>query len=52
MLSFGPGELSTVVGPRYFRNIAATTLPFNFADLVSEMTEKHSLYRKVHHWQR
>ena len=39
MLSFAPGELSTVVGPRYFGNIAATTLPFNFADLVSEKTE-------------
>ena len=36
MLSFAPGELSTVVGPRYFGNIAATTLPFDFADLVSE----------------
>lgn len=36
MLSFVPGELSTVVGPRYFGNIAATTLPFNFADLVSK----------------
>ena len=36
MLSFAPGELSTVVGPRYLGNIAATTLPFDFADLVSE----------------
>ena len=36
MLSFAPGELSTVVGPRYFGNVAATTLPFNFADLVSK----------------
>ena len=35
LLSFAPGELSTVVGPRYFGNFAATTLPFNFADLVS-----------------
>ena len=34
MLSFAPGELSTVVGPRY-GDIAATTLPFDFADLVS-----------------
>ena len=34
MLSFAPGELSTVVGPRYFGNVAATTLPFDFADLV------------------
>ena len=35
MLSFAPGELSTVVGPRYFGSIAATTSPFDFADLVS-----------------
>lgn len=35
MLSFAPGELSTVVGPCYFGNIAATTLPFDFVDLVS-----------------
>ena len=33
LLSFPPGGLSTVVGPRYFGHIASETRPFNFADV-------------------
>ena len=48
LLSFAPGELPTVVGPRYFGNIAATTWPFDFADLVGE---EPNLLMNYHKWE-